>query len=157
MHVFLIMGLSRASTNLLARVPADEPIRLIVLLHGLPRPSSELIARTQTCIPALPTMNSLAHSIPKWSMNWTPSLIHPNKGTSGELNHSRSACGPPDTNSSLMSQIKHIPDHQGLSQSSSASQQSFQPQLYPPGAAIMPPDGIQANRLAHNHAPPGAI
>ena len=36
-------------------------------------------------IPAFPTMNSPAHSIPKLSMKWTPSLIHPNKSTSGEL------------------------------------------------------------------------
>jgi len=66
MHVFLIMGLSRASTNLLARGPTYEPIPLVVLLHGLPRPSSELLTWTQTCIPAFPTMNSLTHSILKF-------------------------------------------------------------------------------------------
>jgi len=36
-------------------------------------------------IPAFPTMNSIAHSILKLRMKWTPSLIHPNKSTSGEL------------------------------------------------------------------------
>jgi len=108
MHVILIMGLFRAPTNLLARGPTYEPIPLVVLHHRLSQTSSELLAQTWTPIPAFPTMNSLAHSIPKLSMKWTPSLIHPNKGTFGELNHSRSACGPPDTNSSLMPPAKHI-------------------------------------------------
>jgi len=36
-------------------------------------------------IPDFPTINSLAHSIPKLSMKWTPLLIHANKSTSGEL------------------------------------------------------------------------
>ena len=65
-------------------------------------------------IPAFPTMNSPAHSIPKLSMKWTPSLIHPNKGTSGELNCSHSACGPPITSSSFATQTKHIPNPKDL-------------------------------------------
>jgi len=68
--------------------------------------------RTRT--PAFPTMNSLAHSILKLSMRWTPSLTHSNKSTSGELNRSRSACGPPITNSLLATQAKHIPDPMDL-------------------------------------------
>jgi len=104
------MELFRAPTNLLACGPTYEPISLVVLLHGLSRPSSELLVRTWTRILAFPTMNSHVHSIPKLSMKWTPSLIPPNKGTSGELNRSRSACGPPDTNSSLMPPTKHILD-----------------------------------------------
>jgi len=63
-------------------------------------------------------MNSLAHSILKLSMRWTPSLIHPNESTSGELICSHSACGPPITNSSLTTQTKHIPKSYGLSPSS---------------------------------------
>ena len=61
-------GTSCASTTLLARGPTYKPISLVVLLHKLPRPSFELLARTRTRIPAFPTMNSLAHSIPKLSM-----------------------------------------------------------------------------------------
>ena len=53
-------------------------------------------------------MNSLAHSIPKLSMKWTPSLIHPNKGTFGELNCSHSACDPPITNYSLIPNPKDL-------------------------------------------------
>jgi len=75
MHVFLIMGLFSASTNLLARDPTYEPIPLVVLLHGLLRPSSKLLARTQTRIPAFPTMNSLAHSILKFEHEMN-SLAH---------------------------------------------------------------------------------
>jgi len=60
------MGLSCASTTLFARGPTYEPILLVILLHGLPRPSSELLAQTRTRIPAFPTMNSIAHSILKF-------------------------------------------------------------------------------------------
>jgi len=66
MHVFLIMELSRAYTNLLARGSTYEPIPLVVLLHGLSRSSSKLLARTRPRIPVFPTMNSLAHSILKF-------------------------------------------------------------------------------------------
>jgi len=59
-------------------------------------------------------MNSLAHSILKLSMRWTPSLTHPNDSTSGERNCSHSAWGPPITNSSLSTQAKHIPDPKDL-------------------------------------------
>ena len=76
MHVFLIMGLSRASMNLLARGPTYEPIPFVVMLHGLPRPSSKLLARTQTRIPAFPTMNSLGHSILKFFEHEINSLAH---------------------------------------------------------------------------------
>jgi len=47
-------------------------------------------------------------------MKLTPLLIHPNKGTSGELNYSHSACGPPITNSSLVTPTKHIPNPKDL-------------------------------------------
>jgi len=69
------MELSRASMNLLARDPTYEPISLVVLLHKLPLPSSELLARTWTRIPAFPTMNSLAHSILKFEHEMN-SLAH---------------------------------------------------------------------------------
>ena len=90
------------------------PIPLVVLLHRLPRLSSKLLARTRTHIPAFPTMNSLAHSILKLSMWWTPSLSHPNKSTSGELSRSHSAYGPPIMNSSFVTQAKHIPNPMDL-------------------------------------------
>jgi len=73
MHVFLTMGLSYASTILLARGPTYEPI--VVLLHGLPRSSFEFLARTRTHIPSFPTMNSLAHSILKFEYEMN-SLAH---------------------------------------------------------------------------------
>jgi len=114
MHALLIIGTPCASTTLLARDPTYKPIPLVVLLHGLPRPSSELPARTRTRIPAFPTMNSLAHSILKLSMRWTPSPTHPNESTSGELNRSCSACGRPIMNSSFATQAKHIPDPKDL-------------------------------------------
>jgi len=75
MHVFLTMGLSCASTTLLARGPTYEPIPLVVLHHGLTCLSSEFLARTRTRIPAFPTMNSLAHSILK-SEDEMNSLAH---------------------------------------------------------------------------------
>ena len=93
-------GISCASTTLLARGPTCKPIPLVVLLHGLPRPSSELLARIRTAYPPF--------------LLWTPSLIHPNKSTSSELNSSHSACGPPITNSSLMTKTKHIPNPMDL-------------------------------------------
>jgi len=69
MHVLLIMGLYRASTTLIARGPTYKPIPLVVLLHRLPSPSSELLAWTWTCIPAFSTMNSLARAV---KMGWNP-------------------------------------------------------------------------------------
>jgi len=100
--------------TLLARGPTYEPILLVVLLHGHLRQSSKLLTQTRPRIPAFPTMNSLAHSILKLSMRWTPSPTHPNESTSGELNRSRSACGPPITNSLFTTQAKHIPDPKDL-------------------------------------------
>ena len=107
-------GISCASTTLLARGPTYKPIPLIVLLHGLPRPSSELLARIQTRIPVFPTMNSLAHSILNSSMRWTPLLTRLKRSNSSELNRSRSACDPPITNFQLATQAKHIPDPMDL-------------------------------------------
>jgi len=48
------------------------------------------------------------HAYPPFLL-WTPSLTHPNESTSGELNCSCSACGPPITNSSFATQTKNIP------------------------------------------------
>ena len=59
-------------------------------------------------------MNSLAHSILKLSMRWTPSLTHPSESTFGELKCSRSACSPYITNYSLATPAKHIPDPKDL-------------------------------------------
>ena len=69
-------GTSCASTTLLAHGPTYKPISLVVLLHGLLRPSSKLLARTQTRIPAFPTMNSLGHSILKFFEHEINSLAH---------------------------------------------------------------------------------
>jgi len=41
-------------------------------------------------------------------------LLILNKSTSGELNRSHSACGPPITSSSLATHAKHIPDPMDL-------------------------------------------
>jgi len=156
MHVFLIMGLSCASMNLLARSPTYEPIPLVVMLHGLPCPSSELLAWTRTRIPAFPTMNSLAHSIIKLSMKWTPSLTHPNKSTFGELNRSRSACGPSNMNSSLVTHKAHLIWPMDLVRQAQHHNQSFQSQSYPHGAAKASSGETQANNLAHHSALSGA-
>jgi len=75
MHVFLILGLSRASTNLLARGLTYEHIPLVVRLHGLPRLSSKPLTRTRTRIPAFPTMNSLTHIFLKFEHEMN-SLAH---------------------------------------------------------------------------------
>jgi len=84
MHALLIIEILCASTTFLARGPTYKPIPLVVLLHRLPRLSSELLTRTQTAYPPF--------------LLWTPSLTAFSSWAWDELPHSLITTRVPSVN-----------------------------------------------------------